>query len=128
MRRRWLYVLTVAVLAVGCASTFEFRREEVFQESVRSYGRLMTWSDFGAAAAFLDPDAPIKSVPPGVRVAGYDYKQAVFAQDMLEAVNLIEITYYKEQDPRVRKIMDRQVWIFNSDKQAWLLKSGFPPF
>ncbi len=128
MRRLILLSLAAAMLAAGCASTFEFRREEVFQDTVRSYGRLMTWSDFGAAAAFLDPDAPLKSVPSGVRIAGYDYKQAVFAQDMLEAVNLIEITYYKEQDPRVKKIMDRQVWVFNSDKQNWFLKSGFPPF
>jgi hypothetical protein len=128
MRRSMLLILALAVLAVGCASTFDFRREEIFEDTVRAYGRLMTWSDFGAAAAYLTADAPVQTVPDGVKVASYEFKQAIFTQDKLEAVNLIQISYYRENELRLKTLMDRQLWQFNSEKQAWLLKSGFPPF
>ena len=128
MRRSILFVLAAAVLAAGCASTFDFRREEVFEDTVRAYGRLITWSDFGTASGYLAPDAENKTVPKGVRVASYDFKQLIYAQDKLAAVNIIEISYYRENDMRLKTIMDQQLWQFNAAKQAWQLKSGFPPF
>lgn len=128
MRRLILLLVAAAVLAAGCASTFDFRREEVFEETVRAYGRLITWSDFGTASAYLAPDAENKSVPKGVRVATYDFKQLVFTQDKMAAVNLIEISYYRENDMRLKTLMDQQLWQFNEAKQTWQLKSGFPPF
>jgi len=128
MRQLMLLVLTAGFLVIGCASTFDFRREEVFEDTVRAYGRLMTWSDFGSAAAFLAPDAPVKTVPEGVRVARYEFKQAIFTQDKLEAVNLIEISYYRDNELKVKTLLDRQLWEFNPAGGTWLLKSGFPPF
>ncbi|MCU0564953.1 MAG: hypothetical protein MUE48_13710 [Desulfobacterales bacterium] len=126
--RRWILLLVAAALAVGCASTFDFRREEVFEDTVRAYGRLITWSDFGTASAYLAPDAENKTVPKGVRVASYDFKQLVYTHDKQAAVNIIEISYYRENDMRLKTIMDQQLWQFNAAKQAWQLKSGFPPF
>jgi hypothetical protein len=128
MRRSIALILAALVLTVGCASTFSFRREEVYDETVRAYGRLISWSDFGSAAAFLAPDAAVKTVPPGVRVARYDFKQAIFTQDKTEAINLIEITYYRETELRVKTLMDRQLWQYNAERDTWLLKSGFPAF
>ena len=128
MRRSILFVLAVALLAAGCASTFDFRREEVFEDTVRAYGRLITWSDFGTASGYLAPDAENKTIPKGVRVASYDFKQLIYAQDKLTAVNIIDISYYRESDMRLKTIMDQQLWQFNTAKQAWQLKSGFPPF
>jgi hypothetical protein len=128
MQRSILLIVAAVVLTVGCASTFDFRREEVFEETVRTYGRLITWSDFGSAGAYLAPDATVKSVPQGVRVAGYDFKQLVFTQDKLAAVNVVEINYYRETELRLKTLLDRQLWEFNADRQTWMLKSGFPPF
>ncbi|MCU0564477.1 MAG: hypothetical protein MUE48_11145 [Desulfobacterales bacterium] len=128
MRRSVLFVLAAVVLVTGCASTFDFRREEVFEDTVRAYGRLITWSEFGSASAYLAPDAENKTVPKGVRVASYDFRQLVYTQDKQAAVNIIEISYYRENDMRLKTIMDQQLWQFNDAKQAWQLKSGFPPF
>jgi hypothetical protein len=29
---------------------------------------------------------------------------------------------------KLKTLMDQQLWEFNTAKQTWLLKSGFPPF
>jgi hypothetical protein len=70
----------------------------------------------------------VKTVPKGVRVASYEFKQLVFTQDKQTAVNIIEISYYRESDMKLKTLMDQQLWEFNAAKQTWLLKSGFPPF
>jgi len=130
MKRTALMVLTAALFSAACAATFDFRREELFEDMSKRYGRLIRWSEFDAARPYLAPDAPPeRTVLPGhVRVADYEIKQVAYADDMHRALQTVRITYFKQDNPRLRTIDDLQVWEFSADKGAWFLKSGFPDF
>jgi len=130
MRRICLTVLAAALLTVACASTFDFRREELFEDMSKRYGRLMRWSEFEAARPYLAADAPKErgTVPASVRVAEYDVQQVVYTEDKRQALQSVKITYFRQDNPRLRTIEDLQVWEFSADKGAWFLKSGFPEF
>jgi hypothetical protein len=130
MRRTGLIVLTAALLAAACAATFDFRREELFEDMSKRYGRLIRWSEFDPARPYLAADAPPErtAVPASVRVADYEVKQVAYADDMRQAIQTVRITYFKQDNPRLRTLDDLQVWEFSADKGAWFLKSGFPDF
>lgn len=130
MRRTCLAVLAAALLSGACASTFDFRREELFEDTTKRYGRLIRWSEFDAARPYLASDAPKEreAVAGNVRVADYEVKQVAYAEDKRQALQTVRITYFKQDNPKLRALEDLQVWEFSADKGAWLLKSGFPDF
>ena len=57
MGRTIAALLMVVLLLSGCASSFDFRRQDTFEERVRQYGNLIRWSEFEAAEYFLDLDS-----------------------------------------------------------------------
>jgi hypothetical protein len=52
----------------------------------------------------------------------------VYTEDKRQAMQSVKITYFRQDNPKLRTIEDLQVWEFSADKEAWLLKSGFPDF
>jgi hypothetical protein len=130
MKRPLAMVVIAGLIAAACASTFSFRRQELFEQSAKRYGNLIRWSEFEAAKAFLAPDAPesLRTVPATVRVSDYQVKQIAHSEESRKVVQAVEISYFKVDAPRVRTLVDRQLWEFDPDKEAWLLKSGFPSF
>jgi hypothetical protein len=130
MRRTCLTVLAVALLSAACAATFDFRREELFEDVSKRYGRLIRWSEFDAARPYLAADAPPErgAVPATVRVSDYEVKQVAYTEDKREVLQTVRIMYFKQDNPRLRTLEDLQVWEFSADKGAWFLKSGFPDF
>ena len=119
-----------ALTAVACALTFDFRREELFEDMSKRYGRLIRWSEFEAARSYLAADVPKERAAPPIRarVTEYDVQQAAYSEDKRQALQTVRITYFQQDNPRLRTIDDLQVWEFNADKGAWFLKSGFPEF
>jgi hypothetical protein len=129
--KRVLWVLLLGgTLLMGCASTFDFRREEIFEDTAKRYGRLIRWSDFESAKAYLAPaeTGATTTLPKNVRVTEYEVKQLVYEEGKLKAVQIVLISYYQANDPRLRTLQDQQLWEFDSAKGAWLLKSGLPGF
>jgi len=123
-------ILAAALLSVACASTFDFRREELFEDMSKRYGRLMRWSEFEAAKAYLSADAPKDraAVPALARVSDYEVLQVAYTDDKRQVLQTVKITYFKQDNPRLRTIEDLQLWEFDADKGGWSLKSGFPDF
>jgi len=130
MKRRFWVLLLGAVLFSGCVSTFDFRREELFEDTAKAYGRSIRWSDFESAQAFLAPaDSGAKiTLPKDVRVTTYEVKQVAYDPGKLKVVQVVSISYYQTNDPRHRTLQDQQLWEFDSAKEIWLLKSGLPDF
>ncbi len=130
MKRAFLAFLLCGVLLAGCASVFDFRREEVFEDSAKRYGRLIRWSDFEAARTYLAPaeSGARTELPKGVRVTDYEVKQMAYAEGKRRVLQVVEVSYFLASDPRLKTLQDPQVWEFDSDREAWLLKSGFPHF
>jgi hypothetical protein len=130
MSRTCLAVLAAALFAAACASTFDFRREELFEDMSKRYGRLIRWSEFEAAKPYLAADASKErtAVPGNVRVADYEVQQVAYTEGRQQVLQTVKITYFKQDNPRLRTLEDLQAWEFSADKGAWFLKSGFPDF
>jgi hypothetical protein len=123
-------LLAALLLWTGCASSFDFRKQELFAERVRQYGKLIRWSEFEMARPYLADDAPGRRapLPKEVRVVEYEVKQLILTEDARKAGQIVEITYFKEKDPRVRTLTDAQEWEFDLERNQWFLKNGFPDF
>lgn len=122
--------LAALVLAAGCATTFEFRRQELLAERVKQYGKLIRWSEFEGAQLYLTEDAPGRRTPPPkeVRVVDYEVKQLILTEAGRQAGQVVEITYFSVNNPKVRTVTDLQKWEFDVERNEWFLKSGFPEF
>lgn len=128
---RTIAALLMAVLLLsGCASSFDFRRQDTFEERVRQYGNLIRWSEFEAAVYFLDlaPSGMRPKAPNDVRVTDYQVKLMVVSDDARKAGQTVDITYFKSGNPRIKTLTDQQLWEFDSARNDWFLKSGFPDF
>lgn len=130
MKRAVCAILLCGILLAGCASVFDFRREEVFEDSAKRYGRLIRWSDFETARSYLAlaESGAKATVPKNVRVTDYEVKQMAYTEDKRRVLQVVGISYFLANDPRLKTLQDQQVWEFDSDREAWLLKSGFPNF
>lgn len=114
----------------ACASTFDFRKEEIFESSSKRYGRMIRWSDFENARGYFAADvSEARSMPPqDIQVTEYEPSQIAVADDRHHVLQVVKISYFKLDDLRIRTIQDRQLWEFDPEKGAWFLKSGFPEF
>jgi hypothetical protein len=123
-------LLIFGLLLSGCASSFDFRRQDTFEERVRQYGNLIRWSEFEAAEYFLALDASGKrpQAPSDVRITDYQVKLMLVADDARKAGQTVDITYFKSGNPRVKTLTDQQFWEFDQARNDWFLKSGFPDF
>jgi hypothetical protein len=130
MKRAVLAILAGGILIAGCASVFDFRREEVFEDSAKRYGRLIRWSEFESARSYLAPAEPGAKItlPKDVRVTDYEVKQMAYGEGKRRVLQVVDISYFLANDPRIKTLQDYQVWEFDSDREVWLLKSGFPQF
>jgi hypothetical protein len=130
MGRTGAALLMVGLLLAGCASSFDFRRQDTFEERVRQYGNLIRWSEFEAIEYFLAPDPSGKrpKAPSGVHVTDYQVKLKVVADDARQAGQTVEITYFMSGNPRLKTVIDQQFWEFDETRNDWFLKSGFPAF
>lgn len=130
MKRAVWAIFLCGTLLAGCASVFDFRREEVFEDSAKRYGRLIRWSNFESAKSYLAPTEPGAKItlPKNVRVTDYEVKEMVYAEGKRRVLQIVDISYFLANDPRIKTLQDDQVWEFDSDREAWLLKSGFPHF
>jgi hypothetical protein len=128
--RRTCLTMIATLLSVACATTFDFRREELFEDMSKRYGRLIRWSEFDAAKPYLAAGVPIErgAVPAQVRVADYEVLQIAYTEGKRQVLQTVRITYFKQDNPKLRNLEDLQVWEFDSDKSSWFLKSGFPDF
>jgi hypothetical protein len=130
MKRAFWAIFLSGVLIAGCASVFDFRREEVFEDSAKRYGRLIRWSDFESAKSYLAPaeSGTKTTIPKNVRVTDYEVKEIIYAEGKRRVLQVVDISYFLANDPRIKTLQDHQVWEFDSDREAWLVKSGFPHF
>lgn len=130
MGRTSAALLMVGLLLSGCASSFDFRRQDTFEERVRQYGNLIRWSEFEAAEYYLALDASGKRPkgPQDVRVTDYQVKLMLVSDDARKAGQTVDITYFRSGNPRVKTLTDQQLWEFDDARNDWFLKSGFPDF
>ena len=130
MGKKSAALLMVGLLLSGCASTFDFQRQDSFDDRVRQYGNLIRWSEFEGAQYYLafETSGVRPKAPTDVHVTDYQVKLKIVADDALKAGQVVDITYYRSSSPRVKTLEDKQLWEFDPTRNDWFLKSGFPDF
>lgn len=131
-------VITAALMLCSCAYTKQAAIREEFDQSMKSYNKMLRWRDVESAGMiFMDPelrDAFMKSADEikkrGVTITDYRILTSECLPEKGTAEVLAEFDYYALPSNRVKTLTYRQKWIYRDteEKKGWQLKSGLPPF
>ncbi|MFZ0612122.1 MAG: hypothetical protein WAM73_07800 [Desulfobacterales bacterium] len=131
-RPAFLSFLCLALLA-GCAAYTEMKKQDDFDETSRSYEKMIFWSNFDTADSFRDPQdreahpLDIEDLKK-VKVTAYSVKKVSVSADQAEVRQVVEIGYYRIDEVKVKTMRDQQVWTYDPSLKHWFLNSGLPPF
>ena len=133
MKKSYLFTLLLILLLVGCATYAEMRQMDKFEETAEEYKRAIAWSDYDVASTFMETEDSEKTVAEldkirGFKVASYDLKRAIPSADKSKVVQLVDISYFRINTLVLKRLTDRQVWEWNTEKEEWILTSGLPQF
>ena len=127
---RTVLVLALALLLAACASSGQRSPRD---QMLYDYVSAVRWSDFDAAARFLDPELLAREPMTDLereryrqfQVSGYEVKSASEpAEGEYEQVGEIRVVNRHTQVEKI--ITDRQRWRWDPEAKRWWLASGLP--
>lgn len=118
------------VLVAGCASSGGDSRK--LQQTLYAYQSAVRWSDFTAAAGFIDPDKredlALKDLEARrweqYQVTGYYVQGSETGED--EVNQVVELRLINKHTQVERSLIDRQRWRWDSEAKAWWLTTPLP--
>jgi len=127
--RAGLLTLLVFVLAACATSGQRSPRDQMLYDYVSA----VRWSDFDAAAKFLDParvaESPLTDLEleryRQFQVSGYEVKSASEPADG-EYQQVVEIRVVNRHTQVEKVLTDRQRWRWDPEAKRWWLASGLP--
>lgn len=128
----YLLLFTALILA-GCASMDDNHRINSLDSATYNYRSAIRWGLYDVADSLRgadsteEPSAKIEEFKK-IKVTGYNTLFMKLSDDKKEAKQTVEITYYHTDRMIEKKIIDKQVWKYNTEKKAWYLESGLPEF
>ena len=134
---RALVALGILLVASGCASYREDRREDALEAATTAYGAALRWGYYETAVGYLHPEKrKIAEVPkdlPNIRLTGYEVVQPPIPlgddeHGVSDQVQVVRIDYLHDDTQSVNTLMDRQVWRYEPEAKTWWLYSGLPAF
>ena len=133
MHTRILAMITLVLLVSGCGTLGQFRKMEQLSETTRAYEQAIRWSEFDYAMIFLEPSEREKNPPDEsfykrIKVTAYKIKKTAFSDDETQAIQIVEISYYRIDNVIVKSFSDHQLWEWDTEDRRWYLKSGLPAF
>jgi hypothetical protein len=133
MHTRILAMIIIVLMVSGCGTLTKYRKMEQLSETTEAYEQAIRWSEFDFAMVFLKPSERKKNPPDEsfykrIKVTEYKMKKNALSEDETQAIQIVEISYYKIDNVVVKSILDHQVWEWDTKENRWYLKSGFPAF
>ena len=133
MHTRVLAVIIPVLLISGCGTLAQQRKMEQLNQTTRAYEQAIRWSEFDYAMIFLQPsereaNPPDESFYKRIKVTDYKIKKTAFTDDETQAIQIVEISYYKTDNMIVKSFSDHQLWQWDTTDKRWYLKSGLPDF
>ena len=121
------------MLITGCAAYLEMKKQDTFDETAKSYERMIFWSEFDTADSFREPHDRESRPADGeelkkIKVTSYSVKKVSVSEDQSEVRQIVEIGYYRIDAVTLKTIRDQQVWVYHPDVKRWYLQSGLPAF
>lgn len=128
---RLLALLALSLLLAACATS---KRDDDLQKTMRSYNKMIRFSQFDAALKYHDPEYmaehPVSNLEMNrlalYRVTGYEAVSSEILEDGNAVRQRVIITLYNSSNPRERSITQEQYWRYNPEREQWLLHSPLP--
>ena len=120
--------LLIVFLLCACAGYANRVQAQNFAKATRLYGKAIQWSDFEAAANFLEtlPRSEEIAHLKAFKVTAYEIRRVKFLDDQSHVNQTVAIRYYKADELIERTITDHQSWVYHPQEESWYLESGLP--
>lgn len=136
MKKR-IVILLAAVALLGACETMRNRNAgEDFQESSKTYNRMIRWDEM-ETAQWAFPSEELReefgrrvASAKGVKISDYRVKSTVCSPEKGEAIVIVDFEYYREPSYKVKTVRDTQKWKYVDErgKKVWRLTSLLPEF
>ncbi|MGH8549913.1 MAG: hypothetical protein ACRERU_15170 [Methylococcales bacterium] len=128
MKNRLLcIVLTILVVTSGCASE---KKKDSLESTLRLYERSIKWGSYADAQTLTaKPEAQERLDRYNeIKVISYEVLRQEIVGDFEQINQIVDIKFYHEQQGKIETVRDTQVWIYNQDRESWVLQTGLPDF
>lgn len=121
--------LLIVVLLGACASIPE--ELEMLDTTLNNYEKAMLWGEYNYILTSHKGD---KITPKqreqldSIKVTSYDVLRSKLLPGGKKFVQLVDLKYFNRSYGVVRSIRVDQEWIYEEDRQAWVLLTPFPNF
>ena len=130
MKQTLVLIGVLVVLLSACQSLSEKHQATLLQDTLWRYQATVRWGDLAQAEAFAGAGSnpSRKKFSPDLRVTGYEVVQGPSMIEPDQAVQTVVIEYVFESNQQVRKLIDQQVWLYDSQAESWSRQSPLPEF
>lgn len=119
----------LSLLLGACASVPE--ELEILDTTLKNYEKSMLWSEYdyilsshkGQKMSQYHHER-LKSI----KVTSYDVLKSKLLPGGKKFVQLVDINYYNRSVGRVRSIRVEQEWVYEKERNAWVVLTPFPDF
>ncbi len=130
---RIIALLLIAILLQACAAVDDSKKSIGLDKTLYYYESAMRWADFPAANSLRryegDP-APVTNPEKlgRIKITGYDIVSTNPSEDESAVYITVKISYYDEDNLKLRSLVDNQVWQFDENQKTWYISTPLPVF
>ena len=127
------FLLWTCLLLNSCFPLQSTMRMEDFEKITKAYDHAIRWGDFNVLHRFMRMPENVTSLPRSgkidrVKVSYYEPQRNVVQESTTRILRIIDIRYYRVDNPREKTLQDKQLWEFDESTNRWFLISGLPAF
>jgi hypothetical protein len=130
---RIIVLFLTAILLQACAAIDDSKKTISLDQSLYFYESAMRWADFKSANSLRRYTGdPAPATDPAklrrIKVTGYEVLNTVPSDDETEVYVTARISYYDEDNLKVKSLTDNQVWQYDKQHNAWYVSTPLPVF
>jgi len=132
MKARWPLLAITYLLLTACqvASITERSEANKLRDTLNAYEATVRWGALEQAYGFLTPSLKAQVQVPGnlgnVRVTGYQLLSGPSKLTPHKVTQTVVIDYVLQDQQVVRRISDRQLWIYDEAEGGWQRANPVP--
>jgi hypothetical protein len=126
-------LLLSTLMLASCASDQMRTKENLLDDTLRSYASTVRWGDVLRAQEFIDPKLREEHPPTALELARVRQIQVTAYNDQpavpinsTEVRQTVEIGLVNINTQEARSVIDHQVWKYDEKNKRWWLESGLP--
>ena len=122
-----LSICFFVLLLVGCTKIEDMKKMDRFDVTTRAYTHSIRWSEFEDAVMFLksteeDSNSPDPELLKMIRVTDYAIKKTAVSEDQTQVVQIVDISYYRNDRMIVKTIREKELWEWDVEKKRLAIK------